>query len=219
MTPFPPLYLVADPSCFGSPFDEAGGRTAPFFRAVREALAGGVRLLQYRDKTHTRWERYIVAERLRAMTRKAGAALIINDEIDLAMAVAADGVHLGQTDFPVWMARKLLGRDAVVGLSTHTLAQAVSAAESDVDYIGFGPIFATQTKSAHDPPTGIDVLMTIVGAVSLPVYAIGGIREVHLERIIATGVAGVAAASALSGDTERRVRAWLARLESGRDGE
>ncbi|MEJ2684260.1 MAG: thiamine phosphate synthase [Candidatus Sulfobium sp.] len=118
------------------------------------ALKGGVRFIQYRDKDRTRKEIYYEAVRLREMTLSAGAVLIINDHADIALAVNADGVHLGQDDLPLKEARKIMG-DRIIGISTHDLEQAEEAQSGGADYIGFGPVFETLTKDAGNPK-GID---------------------------------------------------------------
>jgi len=200
-----PLYLIADPSCYAKNGNED---LDVFFDALREALAGGLRLVQYRDKTRARGEMFQIAKQLRQITKKEGAALIINDEIDLAMAVKADGVHLGQDDFPVEMARRLLGKTALIGLSTHNLPQVLKAASEPLNYIGFGPIFETRTKQDHDSTVGISALSAIREKFSGLIYAIGGIQLSHIHAIIAAGASGVAVASALQGASRNTVHQW-----------
>jgi len=204
---FPALYLIADPSFYNT----AKGHAA-FFHAMTEAIAGGIRWIQYRDKARSRAEMYRIARNLRVLTREQGVTLIINDEIDLAMAVQADGVHLGQEDFPVAMARRLLGEDCLIGLSTHTLQQAIGAEREALDYIGFGPILKTQTKLSENTPLGLEALAALKSRTSLPVYAIGGIQHVHLAKIRETGVSGAAVSSALAGAGQETIRSWMARL-------
>lgn len=207
----PPLYLIADPGLYkrASAIQDLDA----FFGGIREAIAGGVRLIQYRDKFRARGEMFEIARRLREITSESSVCLMINDEIDLAMAIKADGVHLGQDDFPVSMARRLLGRTAVIGLSTHTLAQAREAAAQAIDYIGFGPIFPTTTKQAHDPVVGISNLAIIREQVSLPIYAIGGIQFSQLQNIMDVGASGVAVASALKGADRDTLRSWQETLD------
>lgn len=207
---FPPLYLIADPACYK---EEYGKDPEAFFEGIREAVAGGLRLVQYRDKFRSRGEMFEIAKQLREITRKEGAALIINDQIDLAMAIKADGVHLGQNDFPVSMARQLLGETALIGLSTHHLKEVREAASQAVDYIGFGPIFPTPTKQTHDPALGIAGLAKIRGKIPLPIYAIGGIRFSHLQDLVAAGASGVAVASALQGADRKTLEQWQSTLE------
>lgn len=209
MTAFPFLYLIADPHLFNETDPET---RHTFFRFVSEAIDGGVRMIQYRDKKGQRQQMYETAKHLREMTLCRDISLIINDEVDLALAVKADGVHLGQDDLPIWVARKLLGTKAMVGLSTHNLEQAIRAASEAVDYIGVGPIFKTQTKELSGPPLGINGLVSIREKAALPIYAIGGIQFRHLPGVMSAGVAGVAVASALSRSTRERCEQWLNKL-------
>ncbi len=206
----PPLYLIADPNLYKK------GDTLnldSFFEGLREAISGGLKLVQYRDKCRARGEMVQIAKRMREITNAGGARLIINDEIDLALAVKADGVHLGQDDFPVRMARQLLGETAIIGLSTHNLVQAQKAVSQTIDYIGFGPIFSTTTKKAHDPTVGISKIAAIRKQISLPVYAIGGIPFSALQNIINAGASGVAVASALKGATRNTISIWQETLQ------
>jgi len=183
--------------------------------SVIEAIAGGARLIQYRDKINTRRVMYENAKRLCEITAQIGATLIINDQIDLALAVGANGVHLGQNDLPIGAARKILGDKAIVGRSTHTLEEAITAELEGADYIGFGPLFKTKTKADAHPPTGIAPITQIKQKVKIPLYAIGGIEINHLPAIFAAGANGVAAISALScgatcpADIASNVREWI----------
>jgi len=203
---FPPLYLIADPSLYHCREDDPES----FFRAIETAIDGGIRLIQYRDKSGQRGQIYEYAERLRALSRRSNVSLIINDEVDIAMAVKADGVHLGQDDFPVAEARALLGEQAIIGLSTHNLNEALDAEKEAVDYIGFGPIFSTETKQSERLPLGIEAIRALCAKVTLPVYAIGGIQESDVQSILSAGAAGVAVASALAGASKTKIRHWIA---------
>lgn len=202
----PSLYLIADPSLYHHNDSESSDF---FFHAIEVAIAGGVRLVQYRDKSGERGRIYQYAERLRELTQQSKVKLIINDEVDIAMAVAADGVHLGQDDFPVAAARSLLGERAIIGLSTHNLSEALAAEKEPVDYIGFGPLFSTTTKQTKSLPLGIEALNHLCEKVSLPVYAIGGIQERDVPEILSAGAAGFAVASALAGASEAKIQKWL----------
>ncbi len=209
-----PLYLITDPALYAA----AGAipsnpmRDDPqklLLEAVGQAMEGGARLIQYRDKKSPRSKMYETARQLRRMTAERGAVLIINDQIDLASAVRADGVHLGQDDLPLWVARKILGNETFVGVSTHTLEEAVNAESEGADYIGFGPIFQTKTKEDAKSPVGIASVTEIKQKVRLPVYAIGGIQLTHLPKMITAGADGVAVISALGGDIRANVAEWL----------
>ncbi len=209
-----PLYFITDPFLFntGDSKHHSTARRDPqksLLDAVRQAIEGGACLIQYRDKTGVRREMYETARQLRRMTAEHGAVLIINDQIDLALAVRADGVHLGQDDLPLWLARKVLGNDAIVGISTHTLAEAMHAQSEGADYIGFGPIFQTQTKENARAPVGIKAITEMKQKVHIPIYAIGGIQRSHLPDLIKAGVDGVAVISALAGDVRENVSEWL----------
>jgi thiamine-phosphate pyrophosphorylase len=165
------------------------------------ALKAGIKFIQYRDKDRTRREIYYEAVRLRELTRSFDAVLIINDHADIALAVDADGVHLGQDDLPLKEARGIMeGR--IIGISTHGLAQAREAQSGGADYIGFGPVFDTLTKDAGSPK-GIDNLRLITQNITVPVVAIGGINGGNLRQVMDAGAAAAAVASAICrGDIE-----------------
>lgn len=196
-----PFYFITDPV-----FE--GGSASPT-ESVVQAMAGGARLIQYRDKINTRRVMYENAKRLREITDQVGATLIINDQIDLALAVSANGVHLGQGDLPIGTARKILGSASIVGISTHTLEEAVIAEQQGASYIGFGPIFKTNTKNDTRSATGISAIAQISQSVKIPLFAIGGIEKTHLPAIFSAGANGVAAISAVSGNVELNVREWI----------
>ncbi|MDD5538287.1 MAG: thiamine phosphate synthase [Candidatus Omnitrophica bacterium] len=151
------------------------------------ALAGGVDIVQLRDKTSTTREMIALARPLAAMARAAKRLLIINDRIDVAMAVEADGVHLGQEDAPAAVARKLLGKDMLIGISCHSAKDVRESLAMPVDYLGFGPIFATLTKPGMRP-RGLQLLRQILPLTPRPVFAIGGIHLDRLQDILTTGL-------------------------------
>ena len=167
-----------------------------------------MRLFQYRDKQATMKEAYRQALALRQVAREVGATFIINDRCDLALAVKADGVHLGQEDLPLQDARRLLGQEAIIGLSTHNPKQVREAVALQPDYIGFGPIFGTTTKADHDPVVGLDGLRAARALTSLPIFAIGGITSQHVTDIMTAGADGVAVISAIlkAADLEAAIR-------------
>ncbi len=142
-------------------------------------------------------EAYLCARALRQTATEVGALLIVNDRCDLAMAVEADGVHLGQEDLPIAYARKLMGPEKIIGLSTHTVVQVRDAIERDPDYIGFGPIFRTSTKADHDPVVGIEGLRAVRALTQLPLFAIGGISTDSAGAVMAAGADGMAVISAI----------------------
>ncbi len=196
-----PLYFITDP-LYGDPLI-----------AVRQALRGGVKLVQYRDKLASRRQVYETALHIREVTRAYDATLIINDDVDIAMAVGADGVHLGQEDFPLLEARRLLGT-AIIGVSTHDLDEARQAESEGADYIGVGPVFTTSTKTTR-LPIGLSTLEGVARHIKIPLYAIGGIGFKDIPDILATGATGIAAISGLSGPIEENVTQWLTALRCG----
>lgn len=165
------------------------------------ALEAGVRWIQYRDKDRCRLSCFRTALRLRDLTARYGAFFIVNDFADIAASVEADGVHLGQDDLPVGEARKILGRGRVIGVSTHSLSEALRAEAEGADYIGFGPVFRTRTKASAGAPRGVEMLTKVKTRVAVPVVAIGGIGGESLEEVFTCGADAVAAASSvLAGD-------------------
>jgi thiamine-phosphate pyrophosphorylase len=169
---------------------------------LNQAIEGGARLFQYRDKASSMAEAYRQAVRLRQAARDRGAMFLINDRCDLALAVDADGVHLGQQDLPIQMARAVLGAGKLIGISTHTDAQVAAATQAGADYLGFGPIFPPGSKRDHDPVVGIDGLRRIRRLTGLPVFAIGGIALDHVPSLIDAGANGVAVISAIAHATD-----------------
>lgn len=174
-----------------------------------KVLRAGLKWVQYRDKEKSRREIYEEAIRLRKLTKDFNAALIVNDYVDIALAVGADGVHLGQDDLPVREAREIMGRDKIIGISTHSLEQAIDAEKEGADYIGFGPVFHTVTKDAGRPK-GTDILQEIKRHVQIPVIAIGGINLENIKLVLDTGVDAVAVASAiLKGNILKNTRRFM----------
>jgi len=160
------------------------------------AMRAGVKWIQLRDKHRDRGCLYRNALHLRNITREYGAVLIVNDYVDIAAAVDADGVHLGQEDLPLREARKVLGPKRIIGISTHSRDEAMRAEKEGADYIGFGPIYDTTTKDAG-VPRGTDPLKEVSSSVKIPVVAIGGISGDFVEEVIEAGAGAVAIASGL----------------------
>jgi thiamine-phosphate pyrophosphorylase len=156
---------------------------------VRQMIAGGIKIIQYREKRpHKSFGEMLEECRaLRTMTREAGVLFIINDYPDIAQLVDADGVHVGQDDFPVPEVRKLIGPNKLIGLSTHGPDQAAAAMEAGADYIGVGPIYSTQTKDDVCAPVGLGYLDHVVQHSSLPFVAIGGIKEHNIGEVLTHG--------------------------------
>ena len=203
-----PLYFIADPGVLFP--------TMSLIEIVTQAMDGGARLIQYRDKKNTRRVIYENALRLRELTGLRGVTFLVNDQVDIALSIGADGAHLGQQDLPLGAARKVLGDKAIIGLSTHTLPEAICAEQDGADYIGWGPLFPTSTKADARRPLGIESIAQVKQAVRIPVYVIGGIQKAHLPIIRAAGADGVAAISALLlGDVKSNVQSWLTMLSAG----
>lgn len=162
---------------------------------VKIVLDAGVNFIQYREKEHSRREIFFIAERLRKITSDYECTYIVNDHADIALAVDADGVHLGQDDLPLEFAKKIMG-DKIIGISTHSLDEAVKAEEGGADYIGFGPMYHTMTKDAGTPK-GPEMLQKIRQSVLVPIVAIGGVKLENLEVVFNAGAYAVAVASAI----------------------
>lgn len=162
---------------------------------VSSILNAGIKWIQYRDKQGTRKEIYYNSLRLRELTSEFNAFLTINDYADIALAIDADGVHLGQDDLPLQEAKKIM-RGKVIGISTHSLNQAFEAEVGGADYIGFGPVFYTTTKDAGEPK-GLNLLKEVALSVKIPVIAIGGINVHNVRTVFEHGCYGVAVSSGL----------------------
>lgn len=181
------IYLVTDDGCLQ-------GRA--LIDCVREALEGGVTLVQYRAKTASSAEMYAKALQLKALCDSFNVPLIINDRLDIAMAVGAAGVHLGQDDLPCAAARRILGEDYLIGVSAHNPAEAKAALESGADYLGCGAVFGTATK-ADVKKLGTDGLATICREKGLPVVGIGGVTADNYREVRAAGADGAAIVSGI----------------------
>ena len=172
----------------------------PLTDVVQAALDGGVRAVQLREKDLEGRELYALAERLRALTRRYQARLLVNDRLDVALAVEADGVHLGQNSFAVEDARRLLGAEKLIGVSTHS--QHEIAAAQEADFLVFGPVYYTPSKAAYGEPQGLDRLRAAVAHSAAPVFAIGGIKTERVAEVLETGAHGIAMISAISAATD-----------------
>lgn len=150
---------------------------------VEEMLEAGIKLIQYREKNKSDREKYKQCQKIRQLTREAECKLIINDDVALAMLVDADGVHLGQDDFPLEEVRKTVRKDMIIGLSTHSPAQGKSAQEIGADYIGVGPVFATNTKEDVVLPVGLEYVEFAANNLEVPFVAIGGIKAHNIEEV------------------------------------
>lgn len=183
------LYLCTDRSLMTAPTLE---------QAVNDAIKGGCTVVQLREKHATSREFYRLALSLKRITGYYGIPLIINDRLDIAAAVNAEGVHLGQKDLPADIARAVLGEEKIIGVSANNLQAAINAELDGADYIGVGAVFQTSTKTDTKPVT-IDKLKEIRSAVKIPMVAIGGIKRSNISQLNGTGINGVAVVSAVIG--------------------
>ena len=182
------LYLVTDRT-------QTQGRD--LLEVLEQALAGGAQAIQLREKDLTGSELFALAEKARILCRRYDALFFVNDRVDVAIAVEADGVHLGTASIPVETARNLLGPGKIIGASTHSLREANAAAQQGADFIVFGPVFFTPSKASYGSPQGLEALQKIVEKISSPVYAIGGIKPENVESVRRVGIRGVALISAI----------------------
>ena len=157
-------------------------------QVVKELLSAGIKVIQYREKEKTMFDKYQECQQIRELTSKYGATFIVNDHLDLAIAVKADGIHIGQEDLPIEVVRDLIGGDMIIGLSTHTPKQAEEAVKKGADYIGVGPIFATNTKKNVSNPVGLEYLKYVVDNINITIVAIGGIKEDNIGSVREMGV-------------------------------
>ncbi|WP_304091559.1 thiamine phosphate synthase [Methanobrevibacter gottschalkii] len=180
------LYLVTDNS------DDV----EKFLKTIEDGIKGGVSVVQLREKTANTLDFYNLALRVKEITSKYNVPLIINDRIDIALAIDADGVHVGQSDMPCDVARKLIGKDKILGISASTIPEAQKAQKDGADYIGTGAVFPTTTK--YDAPSVTkQELKEIVDSIDIPVVAIGGITIENASELIDTGISGLSVVSAI----------------------
>jgi len=185
-------------------------------QVVAEILEAGVRLVQYRAKEKNASDKYRDCQEIRRLTHEAGATFIVNDHPDLALMVEADGVHLGQEDYPIEAVRQLVGKDMIIGISTHSPVQAEEAVRRGADYIGVGPLFRTATKKHVCEPVGLDYLDYAVSHVSIPFVAIGGIKVHNVSEVRGHGARCIALVTEIVGaaDIRRTISEILAALHN-----
>ena len=190
---------MASPFSFPSPLytiaDTLGRPELSFVEITEKLCVGGAKILQLRAKDLPSRDFLVLAQEVRKICRRSGCLLIVNDRADIALAVDADGVHVGQEDLPLKAARKVLGPNKIIGVSTHDLQQARAAEHDGADYVGFGPMYGTTTKATGYTARGLDQLREIRAMVRLPIVAIGGITT---ERALATLTAGADAVAMIS---------------------
>ncbi|WP_224337489.1 thiamine phosphate synthase [Haloprofundus halobius] len=204
-------YLVTQADCSGGRSTEA---------VVRSAIDGGVDVVQLREKHTTARERYRLARTLRELTAAAETPFVVNDRADIAAAVDADGVHVGDDDLPVSVVREQLRDDAFVGRSVSTVEDARRAAEAGADYLGVGAVFSTSSKDVSEAESniGVETVAAVADAVDVPVVAIGGITAENARAVVEAGADGVAVVSEIAGasDPESATRRLAAAVDAGR---
>ncbi len=180
------------------------------------AIKGGADTIQFRQKTGATREMIEIVRQLKQLCLDSGVTLIVNDRVDVAIAAEADGVHLGQNDFPIPLARKLLGKSRIIGGSAATFEEAQKCLAEGADYIGFGPVYPTASKADADPVTGIKLLKHAVEAIPLPIIAIGGISADNTPEVLGAGAQGIAVISAVccQEDPEQATRALRQALQT-----
>jgi len=191
--------------------DAAAGHGLSHVALAALALEGGARMIQLRDKSAGLRQLLPQAREIARLCREYRACFIVNDRLDLALAADAQGVHLGQDDLPPRVARAVLGRDKLLGVSTHSLDQARRAVEEGADYVGIGPIFHTATKTTGYAPLGLDIISSLRASLNVPLIAIGGITLETVEAVMRAGASGVAVIGAVARarDPAAAVRAFL----------
>lgn len=190
------LYLITDRH------QVAPGHT--LLSAIESALQGGIKAVQLREKDLSAAELLPLAQDLRELTRRYDARLLLNDHLDLALAVQADGVHLGGHSQPTEIVRERIGTDLLIGVSTHSNAEIVSAAKQGADFVTFGPVYATPSKASFGPPQGLNALSEACRISPLPVFALGGISASRATEVRQTGASGIALISAIIANPDPR---------------
>ena len=184
---------------------------------TRLAIAGGADTIQYRQKSGSTREMIEIARNMKRLCSEAGVTFIVNDRLDVAIAAEADGVHLGQDDFPIPMARELLGEGRIIGGSAATLDEARKCLSEGADYVGFGPVYPTSSKDDAGPVSGIDILKQVVEIIPLPIIAIGGVGAENIPDVMRAGAHGIAVISAVccQDDPEEATRSLYQALNKG----
>lgn len=197
------LYLVTDRELVGG---------KDFYHSIEEGLRGGVTLLQLREKDISTREFYDVAVKVKDIAVRFGIPLIINDRLDIALAIDADGLHIGQDDMPLVTARRLMGTEKIIGVSTFTVAESLLAEQEGADYLGVGAVFPTGSKRDARHVT-LPELAAIKQSVSVPVVAIGGIQAANARQVMAAGIDGISVISAILAQADVRRAAQTLRNE------
>lgn len=203
------LYVLTDRLVSGRPHEEQ----------VEQAIQGGATAIQLREKTLSSRDVVEIGRRIAGICKRSGVLFIVNDRADVAVACDADGVHVGQDDLPVPVARQIVARGKIVGASAGTIAEARQAAAEGADYLGVGSVFATSTKPDAGEPLGVAALAEVIRAVRVPVVGIGGITAENAAEVIRAGAAGVAVVAAVVGqdDIVAAARRLRERIDAARD--
>ena len=199
------LYLVTDSTSLSE--DE-------FLFKIEQALKGGVSFLQIREKERSTYEYIELARKVHAISTRYNVPLVVDDRVDVAMAVDAEGVHLGQSDMPIDIAREILGKNKIIGATTKTVEQAKRALAMDADYLGVGAIYPTTTK-VKTVLTSVETLMDICNQVSIPANAIGGLNSTNIDVLKGVPIAGICVVSAImkAGDSYEAARGLMERMD------
>ena len=202
------LYLVTD---------RAQTRGRPLLDVIKMALEGGAEAVQLRERDLSDLELYRLADQTRRLCDDFGAALLINDRIDVALGVDAQGIHLGGHSFPIREARRLLGMGRIIGASTHSVLEARMAEAEGADFVVFGPVHHTPSKARYGEPVGEERMHEAAAAVRIPLLAIGGVNAASVPRLLASGARGVAVISAIhaADDPREATREFVRSLETG----
>ena len=200
------LYLITDRT-------QTAGRELP--AVVADALIGGVRSVQLREKDLSACQQIELAVQLRSLTRQYNARLLINERIDIALAIGADGVHLGSESLPVAQARRLLGPELLIGYSAHAVDEALRAEQDGADFVTFGPVYHTPSKLKYGEPLGVSRLAAAISALTIPVFALGGVKKTSISDVMATGCHGVAMISEIiaASDPQSAATSILEKIE------
>ncbi|WP_099313373.1 thiamine phosphate synthase [Clostridium paraputrificum] len=201
------LYLVTDRDVL---------RERDLIKCIEESILGGVTLVQLREKNVTSREFYEIAIKVKEVTSRYNIPLIINDRLDIALAIDADGLHIGQKDLPASVARKILGKDKILGVSAATLQESLKAEKDGADYLGVGAVFSTSTKK-DTRDVSYETLSSITSSVNIPVVAIGGINEKNVTKLKESNIDGIAVISCILGkeDVKGAAEKMLDRFKEG----
>ncbi len=166
---------------------------------VKQMIRAGIKIIQYREKDKKMLYKYEECKKIRELTKEAGVTFIVNDDIDIALLVKADGIHIGQEDLPIEQVRALVGHEMIIGLSTHSPEQAQDAVKRGADYIGVGPIYRTFTKKDVCEPVGLGYLEFVVENIDIPFVAIGGVKEHNVDEVVKRGAKCIAMVTEIVG--------------------